>query len=225
MKLKDIPKDILPREKALNFGVNSLNDQELLALIIQSGVKGCNVLELANQIICKAGGLGNLPTLNLSDIICIKGIKEAKALKLLAIFELSKRIAFSNISKSYEANSPELLYSWLKEEFKQDKQERLLVVFLNVKNKIIGHKTIFVGCLDRSLIHPREIFKEAISKSSSKIIIIHNHPSGDSTPSNEDIKMTKQLIKASQIMGIGLLDHIVVGKNNFTSLRALGVFN
>lgn len=223
LKIKDIPKNERPKEKLLLYGADTLNNSELLAIIIKTGTKGENVLQLSNRLLSEFQGLDGILEANLDDIISIKGIKEGKASQILALAELFKRfMTFKSSDKDIKIMSPNDLVKLINREMGLLKQEILKVIFLNTKNIVIGSKDVFKGSLNSSIVHPREIFKEAINKSSDKIIISHNHPSGDPTPSKEDINITLRIKECGKLIGIELLDHIIIGKNNFISLKEKG---
>lgn len=216
---KDIPLNQRPREKAKLHGLSSLSDIELLALIIRSGSKEADVYHIASSLLQKSQGMSGLPRLTLYQCMQIKGIKEAKALELLGVFELVKRVLRNEVNEINVVDHPSQLVKWLMGELMDKTQEHFLVVYLNVQNKIISYKTLFIGTLDRSIIHPREIFKEAVALSAAKIIAVHNHPSGSLKASPQDIEVTNVLVEAGNMMGIPLLDHIIVTNNGYTSLR------
>ncbi|MBN1066833.1 JAB domain-containing protein [Clostridium botulinum] len=223
LKIKDIPKKERPKEKLLSYGADTLNNSELLAIILRTGTKGENVLQLSNRLLSKFQGLDGILEASLDDITSIKGIKEGKASQILALAELFKRFrTFKSADRDIKIMSPNDLAMLINGEMSLLKQEILKVIFLNTKNIVIGTKDVFKGSLNTSIVHPREIFKEAINKSSAKIIISHNHPSGDPTPSKEDINITLRIKECGEIMGIQLLDHIIIGKNGFISLKEKG---
>ncbi|AIY80160.1 JAB domain-containing protein [Clostridium botulinum] len=223
LKIKDIPKKERPKEKLLSYGADTLNNSELLAIILRTGTKGENVLQLSNRLLSKFQGLDGILEASLDDITSIKGIKEGKASQILALAELFKRFrTFKSADRDIKIMSPNDLAMLINGEMSLLKQEILKVIFLNTKNIVIGTKDVFKGSLNTSIVHPREIFKEAVNKSSAKIIISHNHPSGDPTPSKEDINITLRIKECGEIMGIQLLDHIIIGKNGFISLKEKG---
>ncbi|ACD22744.1 JAB domain-containing protein [Clostridium botulinum] len=223
LKIKDIPKKERPKEKLLSYGADTLNNSELLAIILRTGTKGENVLQLSNRLLSKFQGLDGVLEASLDDITSIKGIKEGKASQILALAELFKRFrTFKSADRDIKIMSPNDLAMLINGEMSLLKQEILKVIFLNTKNIVIGTKDVFKGSLNTSIVHPREIFKEAVNKSSAKIIISHNHPSGDPTPSKEDINITLRIKECGEIMGIQLLDHIIIGKNGFISLKEKG---
>ncbi|NFT05702.1 JAB domain-containing protein [Clostridium botulinum] len=223
LKIKDIPKKERPKEKLLSYGADTLNNSELLVIILRTGTKGENVLQLSNRLLSKFQGLDGILEASLDDITSIKGIKEGKASQILALAELFKRFrTFKSADRDIKIMSPNDLAMLINGEMSLLKQEILKVIFLNTKNIVIGTKDVFKGSLNTSIVHPREIFKEAVNKSSAKIIISHNHPSGDPTPSKEDINITLRIKECGEIMGIQLLDHIIIGKNGFISLKEKG---
>lgn len=181
------------------------------------------MLQLSNRLLSKFQGLDGILEASLDDITSIKGIKEGKASQILALAELFKRFrTFKSADRDIKIMSPNDLAMLINGEMSLLKQEILKVIFLNTKNIVIGTKDVFKGSLNTSIVHPREIFKEAVNKSSAKIIISHNHPSGDPTPSKEDINITLRIKECGEIMGIQLLDHIIIGKNGFISLKEKG---
>lgn len=208
-----------PREKVKEFGIKSLSHRELLALVLRSGLKGKSALELADDLLKQASGIQGLSGLEYEDLIKINGIKDAKASEICAITELSRRMAFYQSSNVDIVDQPQRLVQWLKKEMGSLKQEHFLVVFLNTKNHIIGYRPLFIGGLDRSIVHPREVFKHAVNHSAARIVVVHNHPSGDVTPSENDWNVTQVLEEAGQTMGIPLLDHIIISERGYTSLR------
>ena len=223
LKIKDIPKNERPKEKLLSYGADTLNNSELLAIILRTGTKGENVLQLSNRLLSEFQGLDGILEASLDNITSIKGIKEGKASQILALAELFKRFrTFKSADRDIKIMSPNDIAMLINGEMSLLKQEILKVIFLNTKNIVIGTRDVFKGSLNTSIVHPREIFKEAVNKSSAKIIICHNHPSGDPTPSKEDINITLRIKECGEIMGIELLDHIIIGKNNFISLKEKG---
>lgn len=223
LKLKDIPSTERPVEKLLKYGPDKLSNSELLAIILRTGIKGENILTLSNRIIAEFNGLEGLLNVGIGEITSIKGIKESKGSQILALVELAKRINSLNRSNNQKVTSPKDIAEMLMAEMKFLKQEVLKLVMLNTKNIVISIKDIFIGSLNTAVIHPREIYKEAIKNSSASIIICHNHPSGDPTPSKEDVDSTIRLKESGKIIGIDLLDHIIVGNNKYISLKEKGI--
>lgn len=217
--IKDLPLHQRPREKAKTHGLSSLSDVELLALIIRSGSKGASVFNIASSLLQKSQGMEGLPKLSLSQCMSIVGIKEAKALELLAVFEVVKRVQRNQVMEVSVVDHPSVLIEWLTSEMMDKTQEHFLVVYLNVQNQVVSYRTLFIGTLDRSIVHPREVFKEAVNNSASKIIVVHNHPSGSLKPSQQDIDVTNLLMEAGKMMGIPLLDHLIITNHGYVSLR------
>ena len=219
VKLNNLPISERPREKAVIHGVSSLSNAELLALIIRSGYKDMSVIELSYKLLSEFDGLKNLSNASLNELMKIKGIKDAKAIELLACFEISRRINDSNLFESVEVKSSRDIYEIFKYKLKDEKQEMFYTIFLNNKNKIINYKVIFIGGLDFTLIHPRDIFREAVKNNAKKIICMHNHPTGDTFPSDQDILTTKGLVKLGKELGIEVFDHIIIGYDSYFSMK------
>lgn len=216
--IKTLPKEENPREKALAYGVESLNNVELLALILRTGNKRENVLELAQRLLLEIGGMEHLTELNYAFLTSIKGIKDAKAIELLSVLELAKRVSRFSYKKVL-MNDPNNIYYYMKNKMMFLNQEHFVVLCLDTKCQLIKEKTLFIGTTNMSLVTAKEIFKEAIQVNSTFIILCHNHPSGDSSPSNADIDLTQNVKKLGDMMGIKVLDHIIIGKNEFYSLE------
>lgn len=221
---KNIPINERPREKYLNMGAESLSNQELLALMLHFGTKGVNVLELANNILKKYYNFNNLLNCNYEDLIEIPGIKKAKAIQILAMMEILKRMQKSKLDEIKIINSPDDIYNNFSILLNEEKQEKFIVVYLNIKSHIIKYETLFVGGVNTSIIDVNLIFKKAIRYGASKIICIHNHPSGDPTPSTQDILVTKKINNIANVLEIKLLDHIIIGKKDYISLKKEGIF-
>lgn len=217
MILSELPIDERPREKAIKYGVEALSNRELLAIILRSGINNISSLELADNILIKSNGLKGLRQLSINELKTIKGIKDVKAIELLAIFEFSNRLLYQECLEKNVVSSPESLIKWLKLEIGHLKQENFVVIFLDTKHHIIDYQIVFKGTLNASLVHAREIYKQAISKSASAIIVSHNHPSGDCTPSNADISVSNRLKEVGNLMEIRLIDHIIVSDNDYYS--------
>lgn len=221
-KIKDIPKEERPREKLLNFGVESLSDKELLALLLRTGQKGESALKLSERLLEQVNGIEGVFNSLLISLMDVKGIKEAKASQILAACELYRRVKRKEM-KNYKVSSPEDIAYLFEDSFFMENQEIVRLISLNTKNIVISIKEIFKGGLNSSIVHPREIFKEALSMSAAAIILCHNHPSGDPTPSIEDVNITKRIKACGELMGIELLDHVILGKNKFISLKQKGI--
>ncbi|GKX65112.1 UPF0758 protein [Clostridium sp. TW13] len=220
--IKDIPQNERPRERLYKYGAEVLTDDELLAIILRCGTSKENVLFLSKRIVSYFKTLDNLLNASKKELMDINGIKEAKAAQILAICELVKRVNLQS-EKQTKISSPSDAASLVMNKMMHLKQEILKVLLLNKKNIIIGERDVFKGSLDSSIVHPREIFNLAIKNSAASIIICHNHPSGDSTPSKEDVNITLRIKECGNIIGIELLDHLIVGNNNYVSLKEKGI--
>ncbi len=218
LMIRDFPSEEKPRERLVKYGEPSLSNSELLAIILGKGTKEKNVLELSGEILSQ-NNLKKLSTQNVVSLSNIKGVGFAKACQIVACFELGRRLAsFSEETKPI-ITCAEDIYKIIHPKLREEKKENFLGVFLDTRKRIIKEETLFIGTLDSSIIHPREILRSAIKESAAALIVVHNHPSGDSSPSNEDIEITKRIINAGEIIGIPLLDHIIIGDNNYVSLR------
>ena len=218
LTVKDLPPDDRPREKLLLRGAQNLSDAELVAILLRTGKKGKSVIEIAREIINKEGNLAVLATRTVASLKKIDGIGDDKAATLAAAFELSRRIlsqakSLSNRKITSPQDIAEFFIPLLRDEIK----EKFIVVCLNSSNKIISYETISVGNLNSSVVHPREVFKVAIDNSSANIILIHNHPSGNPEPSNEDIRITKKIVEAGKILDILVFDHLIIAAETYTS--------
>lgn len=220
--IKDVPHDDRPRERLIKYGASHLANRELLAILLGSGTKNESVISLSNRVLMHFDGLKLLNEATLEELTSIKGIGKAKGVIILAALQLGRRLNEYKPNECYVIRSPEDGADYLMEEMRQLKQEHFVVLFLNTKNQVIHQQTIFIGSLNASIVHPREVFREAVRRSSASIICAHNHPSGDPTPSQEDIQVTKRLVEAGKMMGIELLDHIVIGNRKFVSLKEKG---
>ena len=218
IRVNDIPLNERPMEKLLQFGVDTLSNEELLAIILRTGNKDSNVVELSYRIIHSVGGLNGLFKASAKELMEVKGVKEAKATQILAMCELYKRFKVSELAQ-VKISKPSDVAKLVLDELRMLRQEVLILINLDTKNKVISKKEIFKGGLNSSLVHPREIFREAVKDSAASIIICHNHPSGDPTPSRDDINITTRLKECGKMMGIELLDHLIIGDNRFISLK------
>jgi DNA repair protein RadC len=217
----DLPLSERPRERLSKLGSEALSSQEILALILGRGIKGESVIVTAQKLLSKFGNLKNLASASIEELTQIKGIGPAKAAQIKATFELSKRLENSSSETTkITVKSPEDVVKTARNLLKGKKKEHFLVICLDTRNHLIKTSTVSIGSLDCSIVHPREVFKDAISSSAASVIFIHNHPSGDPTPSEDDIKMTKRLIEAGEIIGIEVLDHIVICDSEHLSMKA-----
>lgn len=221
--IKDIPVEERPRERVINYGVESLSNSELLSIIIRCGTKDKSVKDLSLEIISMIGDISNFKDLTLNKLLSIKGIGLVKAIELISVVELSKRIYSSNEKTFIKISSCRDVFINYKDLFLGVKQELFYCLYLNNKNYVIERKLLFMGTINRSVVHPREIFKNAYLSSASGIICIHNHPSGDVTPSLEDKRLTKALVDISRIQNIPILDHVIIGEDNYFSFMENGL--
>ncbi len=217
MKIKEMPKQNRPRERFLKHGPEVLSDAELFAIFLRTGTIGENVTDMSNRLIAEYG-LDKLFECSLKELQKIKGIGQNKAMQILAMAELGKRkIQIKNLIK--KITCAEDVFNYFHERLKDKKEEHFYVLMLNQMNNIIGEELITKGSLNSALINPREIFKPVIKNSSSRIILVHNHPSGNIHPSEPDINITKKLINAGKLLGIDVLDHIIIGNKKFWSWK------
>ena len=217
MKIKELPEQNRPRERFLKYGPEVLSDSELFAIILRTGSPNENVIDMSNRLI-KEYGLNNLFDCSIKELQKIKGIGPSKAMQLLAMAELGKRYSQSKnpINKISRAQD---VFNLFHERLKDKKQEEFYILMLNSKNNVIKEQFIYKGTLDAAIIEPREIFKEALRNSAAKIILIHNHPSGDPKPSDEDTEITERLFGAGELLNIKVLDHVIIGKENYYSFK------
>src|SRR3989338_9891352 len=217
MKIKEMNEDSRPRERLVKFGVENLSDAELLALILEKGTKQENVIEMSNRLINKHG-LNKLSDCSLKELQEIKGIGFAKACQILALFEINKRNVLSEKPRTF-ISSAKSVFDLMNEKLKDEKQEHFIAILLNNRNYFIKEQLLTKGVLDASIIDPREVFKPAIKNSASRIILVHNHPSGNPEPSKEDLEVTKKLFEAGELLGIKVLDHVIIGRDKYWSWK------
>ncbi|AFM01999.1 MULTISPECIES: DNA repair protein RadC [Desulfitobacterium] len=222
-RLKDLPEELLPRERLFQYGPDALSNREILAILLRTGVKGENVLDFAERLLTETGGLSGLARLTVHELTRYRGMGTAKAAELKAALELGRRSVSSDPMVRPVINSPQDIAYLVMEEMRYLDREHFRVVSLSTKNHVLGISSISVGSLNSSLVHPRECFKEAIRRNSNAIILLHNHPSGDPTPSREDIDVTRRLSDGGQILGIEVLDHVIIGDNRYISLKERGI--
>lgn len=218
IKFKELPNTEKPRERLVNKGKESLSNEELLSIIFKTGTKNISVKEVSCELLNLVKDIRSLKDVSINTLTSIKGIGKVKAIELLAVIELGKRIyAEVNDNDLINCTSPINIINYFNYLFKDKKQEEFYVLYLDNKKKYISKKLLFVGSINYSIVHPREIFKEAYLCSASFIICLHNHPSGDSYPSKEDDNITRKIKEIGLIHGIPLIDHIIIGKNNYYS--------
>ncbi|WP_066072427.1 RadC family protein [Alkalithermobacter thermoalcaliphilus] len=220
MTIKNLVKEERPREKMVLKGAKYLSNAELLAILLRTGTKDMSALELANYIINKEKeGIKSLASITVEEMSQIKGIGTAKACQIIAALELGRRVAKSCKMDKFKITSPEGIANIYMEDFRYLKKEIFKILLLNTKNEIINDVEISVGSLNSSIVHPREVFIEAIKRSSNKIILVHNHPSGNPEPSKEDILITNRLVEGGKILGIEVIDHIIFGDGIYFSFK------
>jgi DNA repair protein RadC len=222
--IHDLPVSERPRERLHRFGVEALSVQEILALIMGRGSSGESVTVTAQRLLSRFGNIKGLASASLEELAGIKGIGPAKASQIKAAFELANRLEDSTEQgKKPLVKTPEEVVSLVKGRLKDKKKEHFQALLLDTRSRLINIVEISVGSLDTSIVHPREVFKEAISASAASVLFVHNHPSGDPTPSEDDIKLTERLTKAGEVIGIDVLDHIVIGNTEYISLKREGI--
>ena len=219
MKLKNYPLEERPREKAFHHGIESLNNIELLALVLRTGNKQESAIELAQRVINEIGGFRYLHDINYYQLIQIKGIKQAKAIEVLAIIEIAKRLDKQPVAMS-AIKEPRDGYELLKNQLMFEQQEKVIVLCLNSRLEVIKEKTVFIGENNISIISGRELFKEALICGSNRVMVVHNHPSGNPEPSIEDIEATERLYSMAKELDIDVVDHLIIGRSRFYSFAS-----
>lgn len=214
--LKEIPKEERPRERLVRYGAKALSNQELLAIILTTGTKGISVIEVANQILITFKQISRLQEVTIKELSSITGIGKAKAIILLAAIELGKRIN-TNSNIHTIITSPKVAYHYLQANMNYLNQEHLVCLYLNIKSEVIEHRTISIGTINMTVFNPKDIFKWALKLSASFVIVAHNHPSGDPTPSSNDKVMTKKITAMGKAVDIEVVDHIIIGKGRYYS--------
>ncbi|THF83796.1 RadC family protein [Cohnella fermenti] len=220
--IRELPEDQRPRERMMRQGSESLSHAELLAILLRTGTRSESAVHLAQRILADCGGLRRFAEKSWDELTHLRGIGPAKALQLQASIELGRRVARSRLPEMPRITKPQDAAELLMEELRHYREEHFICLFLNTKNQVVGRQTLSIGSLNASVVHPREVFRAAIRRSSASILCAHNHPSGDPSPSPEDIQITKRLAEAGQLLGIELLDHLVIGDNRYISLKESG---
>jgi len=223
--IHDLPISERPRERLQKFGVEALSAQEILALILGRGIAGESVMVTVQRLLSQFGNLRGIATASVEELSQVKGVGLAKASQIKAAFELANRLeGYSEAGKKPVVKTPEDVASLVKGRLKGKKKEHFLALLLDTRNQLIKVAEISVGSLDTSIVHPREVFKEAISASAASVIFVHNHPSGDPEASEDDVRLTKRLAEAGEIVGIDVLDHIIITDKEYLSLKSKGLF-
>lgn len=221
--VRDLPKPERPRERLKQFGPEALSAQELLALIIGRGVSKKSVMTIAQELLVEFGNIKAISQATIEELSQIKGIGFAKAAQIKACFELGKRQDLEPELKDFDIKDPESVIKAIRTSIKDKAKEHFKLILLNTRNKIIGISTISIGTLNTSLVHPREVFKEAIIHNAMSVVLAHNHPSGDPEPSEDDLTITRRLVEAGKILGVEVIDHIIISKNGFFSFKDKGL--
>ena len=230
LRLKDQPPSERPRERLAALGAEALSQAELIAILLRSGLKGMNAVEVGRHLLARFGSLQALARASVVDLRKVKGIGRDKAVTLVAAFALARKMAGELRAEDPLLDTPEAVVQLLREDNRLRQVETLQVVLLNTRRRLIRVETISQGTLDTLLVHAREVFKAAIGANAAALVLAHNHPSGDPTPSDADIKVTRDLIRAGQLLKIDVLDHIIMGRataerpKEYASLRELGYF-
>ena len=225
--IKEMYREERPYEKCEQYGAENLTDAELLAVLLRTGTKGENSLRLAQKILhpeTDRGGLVNLLQWTVEQLRQVRGIGKVKAIQIRCLAELARRMAKAEALEGLDFSSPNTIARYYMEDMRHRQKEVMKLLLLNTKAKLIGASDISVGTVNATLVSPRELFLEALKKNAVSIILLHNHPSGDPTPSQEDILLTQRVRKAGDLIGIELLDHIIIGDNRYISLREKGFF-
>jgi DNA repair protein RadC len=229
-RIKDMAAKDRPRERLALEGADALSNAELIAILLRTGLKGYSAIHIAQQLLAKFGTLDGLARAPLEELRQVKGVGRDKAVTLKAAFTLARKMAAEMRAEAPLLDTPERIADLLREESRPQDVEQFRVVLLNTRRRLIGLETISQGTLDTLLVHPREVFKRAIAANASAVVLVHNHPSGDPTPSEADIKVTRDLIRAGQLLKIEVLDHVIIGRRtmerqkDYVSLRELGYF-
>lgn len=220
--LLQLPENERPRERLLLHGPESMSTQELIAILLGSGIKGMPVLQLAHELLSRFGTLQKLTEATVEELCLVKGLGQAKAIQLKAAFSIGLRASRQATTIKTRIEHPLHAYHLVKDELESEKRELFVVILLDVRNCVICHQVVAIGTLSNTLVHPREVFYPAIRHKAASIILVHNHPSGDPSPSKEDYDVTKNLVEVGKVMGIPVHDHLIVGEGGYVSLRQKG---
>lgn len=225
LMIKELPQEERPREKMLTKGAEALSNAELLAILLRTGTKNDSVLRVAERLLKKYEelGIGALASLSPQELSKINGIGPVKAVTIVAAFELGKRLNGLSSCEKPVIRAPSDAANLLMARLRYEAREHFMILLLSTKNHVLAIPTISIGSLNASIVHPRELFREAINHSAAAVILVHNHPSGDPTPSQEDIMITRKMIDAGKILEIHVLDHVIIGDNKYVSLKEKGI--
>ena len=221
--IKELPSEERPRERLINHGPSALSTAELLAIQLRTGTQERSALGVAELLLSQFDGLKGVANATVEELSRVKGIGAVKAVQIAGAIELGKRLVLFSSEERPTIHSPQDVANLLMPELRDVKKEHLKSLLLDTKNGVLKVITVSVGILDSSLVHPREVFKDAIAASAAAIIVAHNHPSGDPTPSTEDRRITQRLVESGQLLGIELLDHLIIGDNRWVSMKERGL--
>jgi DNA repair protein RadC len=221
VRIHDIPEEERPRERLIRNGPESLSNAELLGIILRTGSRKENVVNLCSRILSEYN-IKQLSLANVSRLMQVHGVGKAKAAQIAAVFELSRRLETFVEEPKRKIASPKDVYALIYPKMREQKKEKFITLYLDTKNQILREEVVSIGSLNASIVHPREVFKSALMESSASVIMIHNHPSGDPSPSREDIMVTEKLVEGGKLLGIDVLDHIIIGDGRYISLKDEG---
>ncbi|MGR3311119.1 MAG: RadC family protein [Candidatus Brocadiales bacterium] len=221
--MKQLPEDERPRERLIKGGEEGLTDAELLGIIIRDGTPAYSAVDLARRLLTKYGDFRTLSTKTITELSKLHGIGPAKAAQIKAVMAIARRFSTVSLKPGSQFKRSQDIFAHFHEQLRDKKQETFLVVLLDSKNRIIKDARISTGGLSQSLVHPRDVFNPAIKESAAAVVFVHNHPSGDPSPSKEDIELTQRLKEASHVVGIKILDHVIIGNGCYTSFKDEGL--
>ncbi|KKG15937.1 DNA repair protein RadC [Methanosarcina sp. 2.H.T.1A.6] len=221
IRIHDIPEEERPRERLIKNGPESLSNAELLGIVLRTGSREENVVSLCSRILSEYS-IKQLSLANVSRLTQVKGVGKAKATQIAAVFELARRLETFIEEPKRKICSPKDVYTLMYPKMREQKKEKFITLYLDTKNQILKEEVVSIGSLNASIVHPREVFKSALLESSASVIMVHNHPSGDPSPSREDIMVTEKLVEGGKLLGIDILDHIIIGDGRYVSLKDEG---
>jgi len=221
VRIQDIPEEERPRERLIRNGPESLSNAELLGIILRTGSREENVVNLCSRILTEYS-IKQLSLANISRLMQVHGVGKAKAAQISAVFELARRLETFVEEPKRKVCSPKDVYTLMYPKMREQKKEKFITLCLDTKNQILREEVVSVGSLNASIVHPREVFKSALMESSASVIMVHNHPSGDPSPSREDIMVTEKMVEGGKLLGIDVLDHIIIGEGRYVSLKDEG---
>ncbi len=223
IRIKDLPEAERPRERMERLGPEALSNRDLLAVLLRTGTRRASALQVADELMVRFPSIRELAEASVEELATVRGIGRAKAIHILAALELAKRLQDHRVSELDLISSPGDAADIVMEDMRRLDREHFVILMLNTKHRVMAKKVVSIGHLNASLVHPRELFKDVIRRSSAAVILVHNHPSGDPTPSEEDLAVTRRLAEAGKLLGISVLDHIIVGEHRYVSLREQGL--